>query len=545
VLTVLVAVLAAAPPLFRPLAAPPGAGTAIAPSFCRTKTELCMTWIDRPKDTSRFRFSRLHNGSWSEPVTIAESARIVAEAIDAPGVQQAADGTLIAHWAEHSGDHHHAQDVLLARSTDEGKTWRNSGVAHDDKTETEHGHVSTVTTPAGVSVFWLDGRETVDGGATALRGGVATQKSVSSQVLDDLVCDCCGTSAAMTTDGPILAYRDRSEGEVRDISVVRSVKGQWTAPRTVARDGWAIPGCPMNGPAVAARARTVAVAWYTYADSQPRVRLAFSKDSGATFGPPVEVDMARGTSMPLGRVGLVLDDDGTAVVSWIASRRDAAELLVRRVASDGKLGEVVGPGSEASGRQIGFARIARDGQDLVVASIGAGGVQLARAPLKRIPAATAVASVSAAPEKSTREQAPDVKVLTLDGAETSLAQLRGKSVLVNFWATWCEPCRQELPLLSKLQATHREKGLVVVGVNIDRGGSAAELKTFAERRKVAFQIWRDPEEQLAAAFGVGTLPASFLIDKTGNIVWSKTGAIESNEAGLAAAVGKLPAPQTP
>ncbi len=505
-----------------------------------------MTWIDRVGDSSRLRFSRLQKGSWTEPVTIAESARMVAEAIDAPGVQQGADGVLVAHWAEHSGDHHHAQDVLLARSADDGKTWRKIGVAHDDKTETEHGHVSAVSTAVGVSVFWLDGRDTVDGGATALRGGHVDQKSVSSQVLDGKVCDCCGTSAALTGDGPIVAYRDRADGEVRDISVVRNVKGKWLPPGPVATEGWSIPGCPMNGPAVAAQGRSVAVAWYTYANSQPRVRLAFSNDSGSTFGQPIEVDGARGTSMPLGRVGLVLDDDGTALVSWIASRRDVAELFVRRVASDGRVGEIVGPRGEASGRQIGFARIARDGPDLVVVSTIASGVQLARAPLKSIPPATATGVVSTQDGievAAQRKQAPDVKATTLEAGETSLAQLRGKSVLVNFWATWCEPCRQELPLLSKLQASHRDNGLVVVGVNIDRGSTAGDLKTFAERRKLSFQIWRDPEEQLAASFGVGTLPASFLIDKNGNVVWSKTGAIEADEPGLAAALARLLAPK--
>src|SRR5687768_4809384 len=79
--------------------------------------------------------------------------------------------------------------------------------------------------------------------------------------LDERVCECCQTSAAVTSAGPIAVYRDRSATEVRDIYIVRQVNGSWTSPQPVYADNWQINGCPVNGPSVAADGSRVAVAW--------------------------------------------------------------------------------------------------------------------------------------------------------------------------------------------------------------------------------------------------------------------------------------------
>ncbi len=111
----------------------------------------------------------------------------------------------------------------------------------------------------------------------------------------------------------MVAYRDRDEGEIRDISVVRATREGWSAPSRVHRDDWRITACPVNGPAIAALGRTVAVAWFTAPD-QPRIRLAFSDDAGVSFAAPLEIASGRVT----GRVDLVLLDDRRAAVSWLA-----------------------------------------------------------------------------------------------------------------------------------------------------------------------------------------------------------------------------------
>src|SRR6185436_12033224 len=94
---------------------------------------------------------------------------------------------------------------------------------------------------------------------------------ISDALLDPDVCTCCQTVAALTDEGPIVAYRDHSSDETRDISVVSMQNGQWTRPRAVHRDGWRMNACPVNGPALIASGKRVAVAWYTGADEKPRV----------------------------------------------------------------------------------------------------------------------------------------------------------------------------------------------------------------------------------------------------------------------------------
>ena len=118
------------------------------------------------------------------------------------------------------------------------------------------------------------------GGAMTLRSAIVNGKGIISQrtELDNRVCDCCQTSATMTTNGPVVVYRDRSEEEVRDISIVRNVNAKWTQPQTVGLDNWKIAACPVNGPSVDAIDNTVAVAWFTVTKGIGDVRVVFSQD---------------------------------------------------------------------------------------------------------------------------------------------------------------------------------------------------------------------------------------------------------------------------
>src|SRR5690606_3334641 len=272
---------------------PPAEPGSLAPRLARGESgELLMTWVEPdPAGGHRIRFARRARGGWSAPVTIASGPRVVASPVDAPAIA-AAGGALLASHAERpsgGGGGDHAQDVVLSRSADGGATWTRLGTPHRDGTATEHGFFSLI--PRGFAV-WLDGRATATGGPTALRTAAASPPG-AEQVLDDRVCDCCPTATATTELGPIVVYRDRGEDEVRDISIVRQVDGAWTAPAAVHRDGWRIEGCPVNGPAVAARGREVVVAWYTRAGDAPRVLVAFSRDGGASFEPPAVVDAAQ------------------------------------------------------------------------------------------------------------------------------------------------------------------------------------------------------------------------------------------------------------
>ena len=113
----------------------------------------------------------------------------------------------------------------------------------------------------------------------------ASGKQTSETLVDDRVCECCPTAIAVTDDGPIAAFRDRSVDEVRDIYVSRLEHGRWSAPSRVHEDGWKIPMCPVNGPALSARGRNVAIAWFTVEGEEGRAFAAFSSDAGPIVRP--------------------------------------------------------------------------------------------------------------------------------------------------------------------------------------------------------------------------------------------------------------------
>jgi hypothetical protein len=184
----------------------------------------------------------------------------------------------------------------------------------------------------------------------------------SEVLIDERVCDCCQTDAAVSTSGPVVVYRDRSAEEVRDIYVTRLVDGRWTEGTPVHRDGWVIPACPVNGPAVAARENELAVAWFTGAGGEAKAQVAFSSDGGVHFGEPIRVDEGRA----LGRVDVLWLENGSALVMWLERRPRTAEVLVRQVWPDGRIrGEAVVTTTSA-GRDSGFPRMIQDGLGRIV-----------------------------------------------------------------------------------------------------------------------------------------------------------------------------------
>ncbi len=517
---------------------PPAAPGALAPQLGETVDGVVATWLEpTATDEHRLRFARWQRGAWSAPVTIVAGPKIVANWADVPAVAQSGDGTLVAHWAERSGAEPYAYDAVVARSVDGGATWTRLGPLHDDRTETEHGFVSLVGERDGVRAFWLDGRETAHQGAMSLRTARVGAAITAGEVVDDRVCDCCSTAAAIASTGAVVAYRDRTADEVRDIRAARRDGERWMSASTVHADGWNVPGCPVNGPAMAARERRVVVAWYTYAESTHRVKLAFSDDAGVTFGAPVEIDGPRGPRAPLGRVGVALDDDGSAIVSWVASEREDAAVLLRRVTAAGAAGGELRIGRTIAGRDGGFPRLARDGDGLVVMwndGPAAPRLRAVRVPLTALPGVVPGAPPAAAvrPLITTGVAAPRLELRTLDGAAASLAALRGQVVLLNLWATWCEPCRHELPELATVHRRDSGRGLAIVAINVDRKLAPADIAAFVRRRKLPFAVWRDPDDRASTALGVSTYPVNILVGRDGVVRWRRDGAIGADDAEL-------------
>lgn len=333
---------------------------------------LLMSWTEQLTDSSkRIRFTTWRPNDWTQPRTITERRDYFVNWADFPSVVALGSGAFAAHWLEREGDGKYAYGVRIARTADSGVTWSTAVTPHTDGLSAEHGFVSLWAADSGsIGAVWLDGRKSAMPDSvkemTLRTARIRADGSLADEaVLDARICDCCQTATAATRRGRVIVYRNRSPEEIRDIGIVRQVDGQWSAPAVVHADGWRIEGCPVNGPAVAAHGDTVAVAWFTKAQDTARVRLAISRDGGATFGAPVRID----NGDPMGRVAVVLDDQAQPIVSWMergASARNAL-LLARRVSLDGarsKDREIEVMGAD---RQAGFPRMVRVRDSLVFA----------------------------------------------------------------------------------------------------------------------------------------------------------------------------------
>jgi hypothetical protein len=338
---------------------------------------IILSWVEKIKDKRHaLRVAALAQSGWSSARTVAEGDNWFINWADFPSVIALKDGTLAAHWLAKSGSATYAYDVNISQSKDSGTTWTKPIVPHRDNTQTEHGFVSLLPLPDGrLGAIWLDGRNMKDMKESDEHAPAAESMTlryasidaagnlVDEKELDERVCECCQTSAAVTSAGPIALYRDRSPAEVRDIYIVRQVNGSWTTPQPVFADNWKINGCPVNGPAVAADGARVAVAWFTGADNVSRVKIAFSPDAGATFNQPVVVDEGE----TVGRVDTLLLPDGSALVCWMAGNVEGGAIKVRRVRADGSLGPAAVVAETDISRSSGFPRMARLGEQVVFA----------------------------------------------------------------------------------------------------------------------------------------------------------------------------------
>jgi peroxiredoxin len=121
------------------------------------------------------------------------------------------------------------------------------------------------------------------------------------------------------------------------------------------------------------------------------------------------------------------------------------------------------------------------------------------------------------------QAAPELMLRDLDGQLQQLSQFEGKVVLLNFWATWCPPCREEMPSMQALQQRFGDQGLVVLAVNTEENGALA-VAAFLEKYSYSFPILLDPEAEAQNAYGVFRFPESFIIDRNGVIVDKVIGA---------------------
>jgi len=370
-----------------PLDLPAGAHS-MAPQLTSSSRGVLVSWLEQADPEFVLKFAERTGAAWSPATKVASSKDWFVSAADVPTVMRMTDGTLVANWYPAVDFRLEAYDIRLAYSKDEGKTWSRPLVPHHDKTRTQHGFVSMFDMPSGgLGLVWLDGRnqgkQPEDAEMALYFASYDTSwKQTAEASANTRVCECCTTSAVVTPDGVVAAFRDRSPKEIRDIHVTRLENGKWTDAQIIHADNWEIDACPVNGPALSARERTVAASWFTGKDDKGQAFAAFSNDAGRTWGTPIRLD----DQASLGHVDVEMLDDGSAVATWVEFADDRSQFRMRRIEPSGMRSPSITINGE--GRVSGYPRVARNGNELVFAwtegSEGEG-TQKVRAAVARLP----------------------------------------------------------------------------------------------------------------------------------------------------------------
>ena len=336
---------------------------------------IVLSWVERSGERGHaLRYAELRGDEWGPARTIATGEGWFVNWIDHPAVVVLGGDRRAAHWLVHDEDREgdYGYGIRLVFSDDRGATWRQVFEASGEGVDGYAGFVAYAGVGGGFEVAYLS---TVDDGAAGhgeveprmtLRSARfdAAGRLVEDREVDADVCSCCTTAMAPGPNGPFLAFRDRREGEFRDISFARLEDGRWTGSELVHRDGWHIRGCPTNGPALASGQEGPAVAWFTAAGGEAKVVAAFWNTKEQRFDAPLRID----DGSPRGWAGVAMLGDGSAAVSWVERVEGGAELRVRRVTGDGDTGSAVTVASAPAGRSaVGVPKLVRTGDRLIFA----------------------------------------------------------------------------------------------------------------------------------------------------------------------------------
>ncbi len=325
-----------------------------------------LSWIEASKEGSFTLRYAIHRGpQWSEPHTIAANRHFFRQPAESPSVISFADGSLLAEWVEIPPGSGEAEYMYVSASKD-GIQWTPPVMAHQDRSPVQHALVSMVASgDREASLVWLEALKGEDAPSALKRTVVNIDgKVVKEESLDPDVCTCCPTSIVKTSRGLLVAYRDHTLQDIRDIAVIRFENGRWLPSKILNPDKWEINACPVNGAAAAAKDNRVAIGWYTEAQDSPRTQLVFSGDGGATFSKPIRVS----TGNSYGHASVALDDQGGAFVSWLEEGKgtDGVRLLIRQVTGTGVAGPLTQV-AQGSRQSIGYPRLLHVGSETWIA----------------------------------------------------------------------------------------------------------------------------------------------------------------------------------
>lgn len=356
----------------------PTSGYAHLPRLKADGNQLYMSWVEQEDSLSILKYAVYADARWSPPETIASGTDWFVNWADFPALA-INKGTLMATFLQKSAEGTYDYDIKYTLRNQETGSWSLPKTLHNDHTAAEHGFVSLVPYEKGFFATWLDGRNTKPSegghdnhgrggsGAMTLRAAMIDVKGKVTKrtELDNRICDCCNTSAALTKEGIAVVYRDRSETAIETRDIYRTIwqgKG-WTIPTPVHTDNWEINGCPVNGRAIDARDTTAVAAWFSAAKDIPSVQIAFSHDSGLNFGTPTRVDAGNA----IGRVDVTLLEDKSALVLWMEPEGKENLLQLKRVYPNGIAEPAQTITQMSSERMSGFPQLERIGNSVYIA----------------------------------------------------------------------------------------------------------------------------------------------------------------------------------
>ena len=324
-----------------------------------------LSWVQKESDSLySLQYAELLKGKWTAPKKINTGNDWFLNWADFPAIAEN-NGQILSHVLKKSSPKTFSYNIMLNWFNKGENSWKKDFILHHDATKTEHGFVSILPYKKNsFFVTWLDGRNTGGGGhgnhdthngAMTVRAAEisAAGEIINKALLDNKTCDCCQTTAAITSNGPVVIYRDRTDEEIRDMSIVRWVNGKWTSPKAIFEDGWKIAGCPVNGPKAAAINNHLAVAWFTAANGMPKVNLMFSNDGGAHFNKPINISNIK----PMGRVDVAMIDTENVLVSWMEAVENEAQIKAVKVHRSGKKSPPLTITSLKAVRKTGFPQM--------------------------------------------------------------------------------------------------------------------------------------------------------------------------------------------
>ncbi len=332
------------------------------PNLVSSNGALSLSWISsKNKNKASLHFSQFKKGKWIKPQKIANGSDWFVNWADFPA-HAINEDLIITSYLKKSDSGTYTYDVILNLQKLSGEKIKKDFLLNTDGVKAEHGFVSIIpNNNKGFFITWLDGRNTVekklDGHHKPMTIRFAeitnTGEVINESELDEAACDCCQTSIAMTNNGPIVVYRDRSENEVRDIYTIRNINGVWEEPNPLHNDGWIINGCPVNGPKVAVNSTNLAIAWFTVVNDNPIVNVSFSKTNGDSFGTPFKLNDLDA----IGRVDVAFLNNEEVIVSYMEVDDIGTYLRIKKVSVNGEISKPITVSKIDGGRNTGVPQL--------------------------------------------------------------------------------------------------------------------------------------------------------------------------------------------